>query len=152
MASKIECTAVNELVDLVQRRPLDRDSGEDLLFSAPREANLRRTAAGTQPPPMGTPRPIGLFAVELSIEPTEARATMPKISVRKPVFEATPRDDLETTQVPRYSSRLSELTAELPILARKFAIPAGILVMVGIGVGAAISISRHHTTAPATKP
>ena len=83
MSSKIECTAVNELIDLVQHRPLARDSGEDLLFQAPREANLRRPAAGTQPPPMGTPRPIGLFAVELPIEPTEARATMPVIPTRR---------------------------------------------------------------------
>ena len=109
MSSKIECTAVNELIDLVQHRPLARDSGEDLLFQAPREANLRRPAAGTQPPPMGTPRPIGLFAVELPIEPTEARATMPVIPTRRPVFEPTPRpelhDDVETTDVPRLSLR-----------------------------------------------
>jgi hypothetical protein len=150
MSSKIECTAVNDLIDLVQHRPLARDSGEDLLFQAPREANLRRPAAGTQPPPMGTPRPIGplgLFAVELPIEPTEsieARATMPVIGTRRQVFEPTPRpelthDDVETTNVPRMSLR-----TELPAMARKLAVPAGIVLMISIGVGAAISMSRHH--------
>jgi hypothetical protein len=152
MSSKIECTAVNDLIDLVQHRPLARDSGEDLLFQAPREANLRRPAAGTQPPPMGTPRPVGplgLFAVELPIEPTEARATMPVIPTRRQVFEPTPRpelthEDIETTYVPRMSLR-----TELPAMARKLAVPAGIVLMISIGVGAAISMSRHH--GPETK-
>ncbi|MEO8844015.1 MAG: hypothetical protein ABI591_11240 [Kofleriaceae bacterium] len=142
---------MNELIDLVQHRPLARDSGEELLFSAPREANLRRPAAGTQPPPMGTPRPIGLFAVELPIEPTEARATMPKISTRRQVFEPTPppqlADELETTDVPRPSMR-----AELPVMVKKLALPAGIVLMISIGVGAAISMSRHHNLADTKSP
>lgn len=156
MSSKIECTAVNDLIDLVQHRPLARDSGEDLLFQAPREANLRRPAAGTLPPQMmgvETPRPLGLFAVELPIEPTEARATMPVIPTRRQVFEPTPRpelthDDVETTNVPRMSLR-----TELPAMAKKLALPAGIVLMISIGVGAAISMSRHHgPQVEATKP
>jgi PEGA domain len=111
MSFKIECTAVNELIDLVQHKPLARDSGEDFLFSAPREANLRRPAAGTQPPPMGTPRPIA-------------------------------------TDVPRQHP--AAMRAELPAMVKKLALPAGIVLMVSIGVGAAISMSRHH--APEAKP
>src|SRR3569833_3722489 len=56
MSSKIECTAVNELSDLVQQKPLDRDSAAELLFQPPREANLRRQVDGT-------PAPRSLWAV-----------------------------------------------------------------------------------------
>src|SRR5260221_13811595 len=77
---KTECTAVNELIDLVHRKPLDRDSEEELLFSSSAPRRLR-------------PRPQQLFAVEMPSEPTEARATMPVIWTRKPEFEPTPRDD-----------------------------------------------------------
>lgn len=136
MASKIECTAVNELIDLVQHKPLARDSGEDLLFSAPREANLRRPAAGTQPPAMGTLRPIGLFAVALPVPPT-----LP------PPLQLAP-EDLQTTDVPRQN--LAAMRAELPTMVKKLALPAGIVLMVSIGVGAAVSMSRHH--GPDTKP
>jgi hypothetical protein len=145
MSSKIECTAVNELIDLVQHRPLRRDSAEELFFQPPREANLRAT--GTQPPPAAKPR--ALFAVELPMEPTEARATMPVISYRKQVFEPTPRraeEDLETTYVPRHV-----LSGDVPTLLKKLALPAGILLMIGIGVGAAVSMTRHKTAAAGTQ-
>lgn len=133
MSSKIECTAVNELIDLVQQKPLDRDSGVELLFGAPREANLRRQVDGT-------PAPRGLWAVELPVEPTEARATMPKIPTRKPEFEPTPRPELSR------SARAQRAETDIPLTLKKFGVPAGILVMVGIGVGAAISLSRHRAT------
>jgi hypothetical protein len=134
MSSKIECTAVNELIDLVQQKPLDRDSGVELLFQAPREANLRRQVDGT-------PAPRGLWAVELP-EPTEARATMPKIPTRKVEFEPTPRVDENA----RRSARAQRAETDIPLTLKKFGVPAGILVMVGIGVGAAISLSRHRET------
>jgi hypothetical protein len=133
MSSKIECTAVNELIDLVQQKPMDRDSGVELLFAPPREANLRRQVDGT-------PAPRGLWAVELPVEPTEARATMPKIPTRKVEFEPTPRPELDR------SARAQRAQTDIPLTLKKFGVPAGILVMVGIGVGAAISLSRHRTT------
>src|SRR6185312_8080839 len=132
MSSKIECTAVNELIDLVQQKPLDRDSGVELLFQPPREANLRRQVDGT-------PAPRGLWAVELP-EPTEARATMPKIS-RKVEYEPTPRADENARR-----ARAQRAETDIPLTLKKFGVPAGILVMVGIGVGAAISLSRHRET------
>jgi hypothetical protein len=143
MSSKIECTAVNELIDLVHQKPLERDSGVELLFAPPREANLRRQVDGT-PAPRGLPR--GLFAVELPIEPTEARATMPKIPTRTPQFDPTPRADEtdRTNDVAR--RRAARVATDIPVTLKKFGVPAGILVMVGIGVGAAISLSRHHAT------
>jgi hypothetical protein len=135
MSSKIECTAVNELIDLVHQKPLDRDSGVELLFQPPREANLRRQVDGT-------PAPRGLWAVELPVEPTEARATMPKIPTRKPELEPTPR----LAETARRSARAQRAETDIPLTLKKFGVPAGILVMVGIGVGAAISLSRHRET------
>jgi len=130
MSSKIECTAVNELIDLVQQKPLDRDSAAELLFQPPREANLRRQVDGT-------PAPRGLWAVELPVEPTEARATMPKIPARRNQFEPTPR--------PSITDRMAG-APDMRAMLKKLAVPAGILVMVGIGVGAAISLTRHHAS------
>ncbi|MEP6859683.1 MAG: PEGA domain-containing protein [Deltaproteobacteria bacterium] len=135
MSSKIECTAVNELIDLVQQKPMARDSGVELLFQPPREANLRRQVDGT-------PAPRGLWAVELPVEPTEARATMPTIPTRKPEFEPTPRVDENA----RRSARAQRAETDIPLTLKKFGVPAGILVMVGIGVGAAVSLSRHRET------
>src|SRR3569623_1427950 len=129
MSSKIECTAVNELIDLVQQKPLDRDSAAELLFQPPREANLRRQVDGT-------PAPRSLWAVELP-EPTEARATMPKIPARGPQFEPTPRPS--ATEHLRGGS-------DIHAMLKRLAVPAGILVMVGIGSGAAIKLTRHHAT------
>ncbi|HEY6035471.1 MAG TPA: PEGA domain-containing protein [Kofleriaceae bacterium] len=130
MSSKIECTAVNELIDLVQQKPLDRDSAAELLFQPPREANLRRQVDGT-------PAPRGLWAVELPIEPTEARATMPKIAARRPQFEPTPR--------PSGTDQL-RAGSDIHAMLKRLAVPAGILVMVGIGIGAAIKLTRHRAT------
>src|SRR3569832_2432201 len=129
MSSKIECTAVNELIDLVQQKPLDRDSAAELLFQPPREANLRRQVDGT-------PTPRSLWAVELP-EPTEARATMPKIPARGPQFEPTPRPS--ATEHLRGGS-------DIHAMLKRLAVPAGTLVMVGIGIGAAIKLTRHHAT------
>ena len=129
MSSKIECTAVNELIDLVQQKPLDRDSAAELLFQPPREANLRRQVDGT-------PAPRSLWAVELP-EPTEARATMPKIPARGPQFEPTPRPS--ATEHLRGGS-------DIHAMLKRLAVPAGILVMVGSGIGAAIKLTRHHAT------
>jgi len=186
MSSKIECTAVNELIDLVQKKPMDRDSAAELLFAPP---------GGRTPPANGVPAALFAvelpslvatpaavtaerrsdpgsrhaaavakaaqprkFAVEVPVEPTKMRATMPKISTRKPRFEATPakalaafepvtgrkprqavQEDLETTYIPRAAA-----ATDLPHLLKKLALPAGLLLMVGIGVGAAISMTRHR--------
>ncbi len=196
MSSKIECTAVNELIDLVRQKPMDRDSAAELLFAPPggrkRPANGVPSAlfavelpslvpAPVAPAPVApTPAPAATqrrsdpgsrhaaavakaaqprkFAVEVAAEPTEMRATLPKISTRTPQFEATParalaafepvtgrkprqapaiHEELETTYIPRAAA------TDLPSLLRKLALPAGLLLMVGIGVGAAISMTRH---------
>jgi hypothetical protein len=191
--SKIECTAVNELIDLVQNKPMGRDSEEELLFSAPPSA---RQPKGTQPPPLFStaapafapapaqpaqpvyrvattdiaPLPAAyvpayvapvpdnartnpvkrpLFPVEVSSEPTEARATMPVIWTKKPQFEPTPReDDLQTVYVKRQ--------APVNAMWKQLAIPMGILLVSGIAIGGMITFrgegGRHkqasHVSAP----
>jgi|GEM_PF-2626029 len=195
MSSKIECTAVNALIDLVQKKPMDRDSAAELLFAPPggrkRPANglpsalfadelpsLVPASVAPAPAPIAAQRRSDpgsrhaaavakaaqprTFAVEVAVEPTEMRARStkgPKISIRTPPFEATPpkalaafepvtgreprqavpavHEDLETTYIPRAAA------ADLPSLLKKLAVPAGLLLMVGIGVGAAISMTRH---------
>ena len=132
--SKVECTAVNELIDLVHSKPLDhRDSEEELLFASPEP---RRATTSHRPP-------RALFSVEISTEPTEARATMPVIWTRKPEFEPTPRsdDDLRTVAVGK----------QLPIamLAKRLALPMTGLLVVGIAIGGAITFrgeGRKQTT------
>jgi hypothetical protein len=194
MSSKIECTAVNALIDLVQKKPMDRDSAAELLFAPPAGTSGRRPANGTPglfagdvpaatdvakatAVPAATdqrsdpgarhaanvakaaqPRNI---AAELATKPTEPRAALPKRAAGTPPFEAAPaasipafdqatgrkprqtvQDDLETTYIPRAAS------TELPRFLKKLVIPAGILVMVGIGVGAAVSISHRDEGKP----
>ena len=144
--SNSESTAINELIDLVQRKPLDRDSDEDLLFEAPRAARLAR---GTTAPPMfeAAPAPpvvptthaaASLFPVELPSEPTEARATMPVISTRKQVFEPTPRNDdsLATMYVPRHEP--------LDQMLKKLALPLVGLLVAGVAIGGVVALARHH--------
>jgi hypothetical protein len=187
---KVECTAVNELIDRVHNRPLERDSDEELLFSAPPSARQPR---GTQPPPLfstsapapifpidaptipavrampaATPAPVYAqpayappapvyaqqpaprvqFPVEMPSEPTEARATMPKIWTRKPEFEPTPReDDLATVAVPRQ--------LPIPALVKRLAIPMGVLLIGGIAVGGMITFRGEggkHRAAVAASP
>ncbi|CAN5188799.1 hypothetical protein BH11MYX1_BH11MYX1_54990 [soil metagenome] len=165
MSSKIECTAVNELIDLVQKKPMDRDSATELLFGSP----------------AGPPAPCGLLADDLVVpsiavaavrnaaaatdrrsDPgarhaaTVARAAAPRTELRAtrtPPFEVTPArtlafdpvtgrkprqaEELETTYIPRAAA------TDLPSLLKKLAVPAGILLLLGIGVGAAISMTRH---------
>lgn len=128
MASKIECTAVNELIDLAQGTSLDldsgRDSSDDMLFAPRGQASLRRPAAGTVPPPV-----VNLFAVSLPAVP-------PKKPVGRPVEE-----ELETTYVPRQRVR-----APLPV--KKLAIGAGAIGFVAI----LAAIAFGGSGGPATHP
>ncbi len=145
MSSKIECTAVNELIDLVQKKPMDRDSAAELLFADP---------GGRKRPASGTPAPAPVARGKRDLDPgarhaaAAARAAQPRVkqAVEAPTEalatrQATPaaaagrtRDELETTYLPR--------AAELPSLLKKLAIPATLLLVVGLGVGAVISITR----------
>jgi hypothetical protein len=185
MSSKIECTAVNELIDLVQKKPMDRDSGVELLFAPPAGASIRRPANGTPPlfagdvPAAITDQradPGARHAANvakaaqprnLAVEPIEVRATPQKLGAGTPPFDVAPaapaapaasipaldqvtgrkprppvQDDLETTYIPRAAN------ADLPRLLKRLVVPAGILVMVGIGVGAAVSFSHHDEGKP----
>ncbi len=125
MSSKIECTAVNELIDLVHKKPLDldsgRDSSQDMLFAPPREASLRRPAAGTQPPPMG-PQKLNLFAVELpAFKPVAPTTGAP---VPAPVAA---EEDIDTTYVPKLAP-----VESLPLPWKKLAIGGGAIVLIAI--------------------
>lgn len=150
--SKIECTAVNELIDLAQKRPVDRDSGADLLFAPAREVNLRSRVSGT-------PAPIGLFAVQLPPPPPSAapvgtpvppsrrsldHQVIPRLSqdlaqhaAKLTHAHAAHDEDELTTDVPRLR-RIQKKWNALPEMVRKLALPAGALLMVGIGVGLAL--------------
>lgn len=137
MSSKIECTAVNELIDLVYQKPMDRDSSAELLFAppAPSDPGARHAANAEK---AARPRP---FPVEVASEPTPVRA----LAALDPITAVTGRnprplihDDLETTYIPRQAG------TDLPRLLRRLAVPASLLVLVGISVGATISIIRHH--------
>src|SRR5262249_12591667 len=125
--AKVECTAVNELIDLVQNKRLERDSDEELLFQAPAPARgpgrfvappvqlfgsgpvfpADAPAIPAHPdldPTIKEPR-ISDFeppSLHRPSEPPEARATRPKLWRRKPQFEPTPpSDDVDTVYVPR---------------------------------------------------
>lgn len=179
MSSKIECTAVNELIDLVQKKPMDRDSAVELLFAPPAGASSRRPANGTPDPVAGDlpaattdqradpgARHAATVAKaaqprNVAVEPIEVRATLPKLGTATPPFQAAPaasipaldqvtgrkprqtvHDDLETTYIPRAAN------TDLPRRLKKLLIPAGILAMVGIGVGAAVSLTHHDEGKP----
>ena len=179
MSSKIECTAVNELIDLVQKKPMDRDSGVELLFAPPPGASVRRPPGGTPPLFSGDVQaattdqradPGARHAANVAkaaqprtvaVAPIEVRATLPTLGAGPPPFAAAPaaslpaldpvigrkprqpvHDDLETTYIPRAAN------SDLPRLLKRLVIPAGILVMVGIGVGAAVSFTHHAEGKP----
>ena len=153
--SSSESTAINALINVAHQRPV-RDSSEDLLFEAPRPARPREAPPmfvvpvpqlAPPPPPFAAPppRPRALFPVELPSEPTEARATMPVISVRKQVFEPTPRnyDSVATIYVAK----------QIPLdqALKKLAIPMVGLIVAGLAIGGIVALthrSHDHITPP----
>jgi hypothetical protein len=125
--SKVECTAVNELIDLVQQKPLSHDT--DDLFSAPRPHRLR----GTEPP--------ALFAVELPALPQPA----PRPIASKPREHAPAPMHLSSGPIDRSSY------IPLSKIGRRFALPVAGLVGLGILGGVAYTIFASHGQA-ATGP
>jgi hypothetical protein len=146
--SKVECTAVNELVDLVRSRPLDRDSADDDLFgsSAPRAARLRGTPAPSlfempalPPAPVAPPAPI----------PSTIRAAAAPMPIprARPVaaLHLAAADESATSHVARY--------VPLGTLGRRFALPIAGLVGFGILTGIAYTrIAHHGDSSAATVP
>ncbi len=134
--SKVECTAVNELVDLVHSRPLDRDSADDDLFgsSAPRAARLRGTPAPSlfemPPAPVAQPLPI-----PSTIRATSAPMPVPRARPAAALNLAAP-DESATSHVGRY--------VPLGTLGRRFALPIAALVGFGILTGIAYTRIAHH--------
>jgi hypothetical protein len=112
--SKLECTAVNELIDLVQQKPMSHDT--DDLFSAPRAHRLR----GTEPP--------ALFAVELPALPQPA----PQKTRAAAPMHLSPGPVDRSSYIP------------LTKIGRRFALPVAGLVGLGIIGGVAYTIFASH--------
>jgi hypothetical protein len=125
--SKLECTAVNELIDLVQQKPLSHDT--DDLFSSPRPHRLR----GTEPP--------ALFAVEIPALPQPVQPVIRSDSRRPAVapMRLAPGPKDRSSYIP------------LSKIGRRFALPIAGLVGLGILGGVAYTILASHGT-PATGP
>jgi len=143
--SKVECTAVNELVDLVRSKALDSDSADEDLFaaSAPRAHRLRGTPAPAwfemPAPPAPVPQPeIAANVVGLPrIEATPARAR-----------QAPTHLDRSRKRAPSHVDRYIPLSA----LARRFAMPVAGLVVFGIVAGIAYTRFSHSATPAAHAP
>lgn len=140
--SKVECTAVNELVDLVRSRPLDRDSADDDLFgsSAPRAARLRGTPAPSlfempAPPPAPIPSTIRAAAAPMPVPRARPAAAL----------HLAAHDESATSHVARY--------VPLATLGRRFALPIAGLVGFGILTGIVYTRIAHHGDAtPSPSP
>ena len=146
--SKVECTAVNELVDLARTKPLDSDDGDADLFGgfAPPATRLRGTPAPSlfempalPPPPAPVPQPV---APSPEVRKQLAQHAARAIAIA-PLHLAG--DESSTSHVARY--------VPLSTLGRRFALPIAGLVGLGIITGIAYTRLAHHgSTATAAAP
>jgi hypothetical protein len=131
--SKVECTAVNELVDLVQTKALAPDDADVDLFatSSPRAARLRGTPAPSlfempAPPPAPAPSPISAVSLPMRPNAQPMRAHRPAVRLGSP----------DTSHVGSY--------VPLSTLGRRAALPVAGLVGLGIIAGIAYTRLGHH--------
>jgi hypothetical protein len=146
--SKVECTAVNELVDLARTKPLDSDDGDADLFggfaNAPRAARLRGTPAPSlfempalPPPPAPVPQPV---APSPEIRKQLAQHAARAIAIAPLHLGAD--ESASTSHVARY--------VPLSTLGRRFALPIAALVGLGIITGIAYTRLAHHGSSATT--
>ncbi|MEO8552630.1 MAG: hypothetical protein ABI678_21785, partial [Kofleriaceae bacterium] len=112
--SKIECTAVNELIDLAHNRPMGRDSSVDMLFAPTGEVSLRRQVSGTPAPSRRWAEPARRPDLDPQAVPRlsqDLRAHAAKLTDAHEDFELT-------TDVPRMR-RIQKKWDALPELVRK---------------------------------
>ncbi|HEY1552196.1 MAG TPA: PEGA domain-containing protein [Kofleriaceae bacterium] len=147
--SKVECTAVNELVDFARSKPLDSDDGDADLFggfgNAAPAARLRGTPPPSlfempapPPPPAPVPQPIAQPSPQVRKQLAQHAARAIAIA---PLHLGTD-DSASTSHVARY--------VPLSTLGRRFAMPLAGLVGLGIIAGIAYTRLAHHgSTTPA---
>ena len=158
---KIECTAVNELIDLVQQRPMTRDDAEEeVLFSAPRQVRLR----GTEPPPR-----IDLFAVSLPPLPVAQPAApqpqpiaqpaplpysppIPQPVAQPPAYAANAYAhaplELDASQSIDRATMLVPRSAPIGRLAKRIALPAAAIAGLALGCGIVYAVASSGDTGP----
>ncbi|HEY3802413.1 MAG TPA: hypothetical protein VGL61_07385 [Kofleriaceae bacterium] len=145
--SKVECTAVNELVDLVRNRALEDDDADVDLFasSSPRAHHLRGTPAPSlfemPAPPPAPPAPA----------PAPAPAPSPIAMVSLPAMRGAPvRAHRPAVRLGSPNeSAASHVGSYVPLstLARRAAMPVAGLVGLGIIAGIAYTRLSHHDAA-----
>ncbi|HEY1812770.1 MAG TPA: hypothetical protein VGG74_10520 [Kofleriaceae bacterium] len=136
--SKVECTAVNELVDLVRNRALEEDDADVDLFasSSPRAHHLRGTPAPSlfempAPPPAApapAPSPIAMVSLP-AMRGAPVRAHRPAVRLGSP-------NESAASHVGSY--------VPLSTLGRRAALPVAGLVGLGIIAGIAYTRLSHH--------
>jgi hypothetical protein len=135
--AKIESSAVNELIDLVARRPLARDSGDDLLFARPKSAQ----------PANESNRPkrksaVRMVAAPASVGPIPHLRLVPVANAPRPPVQ----ESVDHTWAVTLRRRLQNAT---PILVAKLALGTLALVIAGIAIGhfvfGATSASEPHS-------
>ncbi len=145
---KVECTAVNELVDLARTKPLDSDDGDADLFGGfdnqARAVRLRGTPAPSlfempalPPPPAPVPQPVQAQPSRQQQAQHAARA----IAIA-PLRLGS--DDSATSHVARY--------VPLSTLGRRFGLPVAGLVGLGILTGIAYTHLAHHGSSASASP
>jgi hypothetical protein len=138
--SKVECTAVNELVDLVRTKSLDSDSADEDLFASasPRAHRLRGTPAPAWFEMPAPPAPVPQPEVAAQVVALPAIASTPAPRHLRPSARRSP------SHVDRY--------IPLGTLARRFALPLTGLVGFGIIAGIAYTRMSHHANAATPAP
>ena len=144
--SKVECTAVNELVDLVRNRALEDDDADADLFasSSPRAHHLRGTPAPSlfeMPAPPPAPPAPGPSPIAMVSLPCHARHAQRR---------ALPPDGCVSAIGQRIGHFARRRYVPLSTLGRRAAMPVAGLVGLGIIAGIAYTrLSHHDAAAPA---
>jgi hypothetical protein len=144
--SKVECTAVNELVDFARSKPLDNDDGDADLFGgfAPNSARLRGTPAPSlfempalPPPPAPVPQPVAQPSAPMRKQLAQHAARAIAIAP----LHLGADESASTSHVARY--------VPLSTLGRRFALPIAGLVGLGIITGIAYTRFAHRGSSAA---
>ncbi|MDB4952485.1 MAG: hypothetical protein JWO36_54 [Myxococcales bacterium] len=122
--AKIESSAVNELIDLVARRPLARDSGDELLFAPPKGAQ----------PANASNRPQRKSSVRMVSAPISASPIphLRLVPVSNPVPRPPVHDHADQTWAVTLRRRLQNTR---PVVVAKIAGATLVLIIAGIAIG-----------------
>lgn len=109
-----ENTAIHDLLAGLQRKPLDQDPDDDVLFAGSRrdDGGLRRVPRGTQPPPNLFEMPAPVAG---PLPPPQLAVALPYPQVAHGQYQATSR--VSRTAVTRTNKKLYLIPAGLAIVA-----------------------------------